>query len=525
MAISIDFGTSNTVVARWSPASGKAETIVLPSFSASSSGQPPLVPSLVYVEQAVPLQLQLGQQVLDRGLDLSGDPRYFAGFKRGIGAPIQGFAPELDGTNVTYELAGEWFLGALLAAIPDEPIELVITVPVDSFDTYRAWLTGTCQQLPWQKISLLDESTAAALGYGLSTGNVLVLDFGGGTVDFSLVRLSGKTDHNSKPLGFLLKFGGKALPESSQKPQLAKVLAKAGQNLGGTDIDRWIAEYIAAQQELRVTPLILRLAERLKIQLSLTETASEVLFDDRNFQTYEFHLTRAHLQEILTQNRLFDRLDELLNGVRQQALGQEMDLAQVDAVLLVGGTSQMPAILNWLSQHFLPAQIRQFKPFEAIAHGALEITQGLKVTDFLYHSYGIRYWDRRQNSHNWHRVINAGQPYPMTKPVELVLGASQENQQTIELLLGELGSDSNSTEIYFDGDRLITRSLSAGTTAVTILNQGAENIATLDPPGAPGSDRIRVEFQIDSNRCLRLTVYDLLTNSYITEDRVVAELS
>jgi molecular chaperone DnaK (HSP70) len=523
MAISIDFGTSNTVVARWNRASNQAETISLPSLSAIASGQPPLIPSLVYVEGTAPLALQVGQQVLDRGLDLSGDPRYFAAFKRGIGAPIQGFAPELDGTNVTYELVGTWFLEKLLSLLPDEPTELVMTVPVDSFDTYRAWLHNTCQKLPWEKVSLLDESTAAALGYGLTAGNVLVIDFGGGTVDFSLVRLTGSTG-NSKPLGFLMKFGGKALPESAQKPQLAKVLAKAGQNLGGTDIDRWIAEQIAAQQGLRVTTPILRIAEKLKIQLSLSPTATEVFFDDRSFETYEFHLTRDALAEILAQNRLFEQLEDLLNGVKQQAQRQEMDLAQVDAVLLVGGTSQMPAILKWLGQHFTPEQIRQFKPFEAIAHGALEITQGLEVTDFLYHSYGIRYWDRRQNCHSWHRVINAGQPYPMTKPVELILGASQAKQQTIELLLGELGSDRNNTEIYFDGDRLISRSLATGTTVVNILNQGAENIATLDPPGAPGSDRIRVEFQIDRQRCLRLTVYDLLTNRYITENQVVAEL-
>jgi molecular chaperone DnaK (HSP70) len=524
MAISIDFGTSNTVVARWNRASNQAETIRLPSLSSIASGQPPLIPSLIYVDRAAPLELTVGQQVLDRGLDLSGDSRYFAGFKRGIGAPIQGFAPELDGTNVTYELVGEWFLEKLLSVLPDEPTELVVTVPVDSFDTYRAWLHQTCQKLPWEKISLLDESTAAALGYGLTAGNVLVIDFGGGTIDFSLVRLAGATN-TSKPLGFLMKFGGKALPESGQKPNLAKVLAKAGQNLGGTDIDRWIAEHIAAKKGLRVTPSILRIAEKLKIQLSLSTTATEVFFDDRSFETYEFHLTRATLAEILAQNRLFEQLDDLLNGVKQQAQRQEIDLSQVDAVLLVGGTSQMPAILDWLGQHFTPAQIRQFKPFEAIAHGALEITQGLEVTDFLYHSYGIRYWDRRQNCHSWHRVINAGQPYPMAKPVELILGASQTNQQTIELLLGELGADRNNTEIYFDGDRLIARSLTAGTTAVTILNQGAENIATLDPPGAPGSDRIRVEFQIDRQRCLRLTVYDLLTNRYITEEQVVAELS
>jgi molecular chaperone DnaK (HSP70) len=492
MAISIDFGTSNTVIARWNSATGKAETINLPGLSTSSS--PPLIPSLVYWQNPA----VLGRSVLDQGLDLKDDPRYFSGFKRGIGTEFQGFLPEIAGQQLSFELVGEAFLAGILADVTDRDA-LVVTVPVDSFDTYRRWLSRTCENLAFDRISLLDESTAAALGYGLSSGTVLTIDFGGGTIDFSLVQLSTSTS-TAKPVGFLLKFGG-------------------------TDIDGWIADYIAAKQGLRVTPLIMRLAEKLKIQLSLQTTASEAFFDGKTFDTYEFNLTRAEFLEILQQQKLFDRLDDLLETVNQQALRQNLDIQSVDAVLIVGGTSQIPAIQEWIASRLDKTKIQQFKPFEAIAHGALEILQGLEVTDFLYHSYGIRYWDRRQNCHSWHRVINAGQPYPMSKPVELLLGASQENQPSIELLLGELGSDSSGTEVYFDGDRLITRNLAAGSNAIALLNAGAENIAPLAPMGFPGSDRIRVEFTVDADRCLRLTVYDLLTGEYLLFDRVVAELS
>jgi molecular chaperone DnaK (HSP70) len=519
MAISIDFGTSNTVIARWNAVTGQAETLSLPSLSSTNLGNPPLIPSLVYL-QTEPI---IGQAVIDRGLDIKDDPRYFAGFKRGIGTDIQGFLPEIDGQQVTFEFLGESFLAQILAAVSERE-ELVVTVPVDSFDTYRRWLGYTCEKLEFDRISLLDESTAAALGYGLTTGTVLTIDFGGGTVDFSLVQLSGNAQ-NSAPLGFLLKFGGKQITQSAQKPQLAKVLAKAGQSLGGTDLDRWVAEYLADQKGLRVTPLILRLAEKLKIQLSLQTTATEVFFDDRTFETYEFQLTRSEFLAILRQRQLFEQLDGLFEAVNQQAIRQNLDLQNIDAVLMVGGTSQIPAIQEWMAGKIDRNKINQFKPFEAIAHGALEITQGLEVTDFLYHSYGIRYWDRRQNCHNWHKVISEGQPYPMIKPVEIVLGASQENQPSIELLLGELGAASSGTEIYFDGDRLVTRNLTAGTSAVSLLNVGAENIAKLEPAGFPGRDRIRVEFTVDTKRCLRLTVYDLLTNQYLLSDQVVAELS
>ncbi len=524
MAISIDFGTSNTVIARWNPATQQAETINLPGLSLVAALNPPLIPSLVYVNNAATNDFMIGQAVRDRGLDIASDQRSFAGFKRGIGVKIQGFLPELDGLQITFEQVGEWFLQQVLRSIDLNNESLVVTVPVDSFDTYRSWLGRVCTQLSIEQVSLLDESTAAALGYGLDSGLILVIDGGGGTIDLSLVQLVATP---SQQLGFLLKFGNKVLDKSAQKPQLAKVIAKAGQNLGGTDIDRWIAEYLAAQQGLRVTSLILRLAEKLKIQLSAQTTATEVFFDDQAFETYEFQLTRTELDQILTDRELFTQLDELLKSINQQVEQQDMSLSSVDAVLLVGGTTQMPALQSWIAQHFEPSKIKNFKPFEAIAHGALQITQGLEVTDFLYHSYGIRYWDRRQNRHNWHRVINAGQPYPMNQPVEIMLGASQANQPSIELIIGELGTATGSTEIYFDGDRLITKNLATGVAVVRPLNDStaAKNIAQLDPLGFPGSDRIRVRFTVDRQRCLRLTVYDLLTSQNLIEDMVVAELS
>ena len=65
---------------------------------------------------------------------------------------------------------------------------------------------------------MLDEPTAAALGYGLTDqGTLLVVDFGGGTLDLSLVSLDQGTQAKTKPLGFLLKWGDKNLGENSQQ--------------------------------------------------------------------------------------------------------------------------------------------------------------------------------------------------------------------------------------------------------------------------------------------------------------------
>ena len=109
----------------------------------------------------------------------------------------------MEGTVVTFETIGEWFLNTLIQQLKDEtanPLEsLVLTVPVDSFETYRHWLSKVCQGWNIEQVRLLDEPTAAALGYGTTTEKLLlVLDFGGGTVDLSLVQLETENIQNNQ---------------------------------------------------------------------------------------------------------------------------------------------------------------------------------------------------------------------------------------------------------------------------------------------------------------------------------------
>jgi molecular chaperone DnaK (HSP70) len=533
MAIAIDFGTSNTVIARWNRATQQPETLTLPGMTWKTAQNPPLIPSLVYVENATDGTVVVGQAVRDRALDLGSNPRFFRNFKRGIGSQIQGFLPELDNTTISFEQVGHWFLTQVIQQLkttePEAGESLVFTVPVDSFEAYRHWLGRVCESLQVERVRMLDEPTAAALGYGLADQELLlVIDFGGGTLDLSLVRLDGGSQAKSKPLGFILKWGDKSFAEKSgQKPKVARVLAKAGQNLGGSDIDNWLVDHFAATQGFAVTPLTTRLAERVKIQLSLQSQTQEVFFNDETFESYELQLTRSQFEDILQQHQFFERLDACITQVLQQAKRQGLGVTDIDAVLLVGGTVQIPAVQTWVKQYFDASKIRCEKPFEAIAQGALQLSQGIELQDFLYHSYGIRYWDRRNNSHNWHPVIRAGQAYPMTNPVELVLGASLNNQPSIELIVGELGADSDHTEVYFDGDRLVTRRIAGTQTQVLPLNDrdGARSIATLDPPGHPGSDRIKVQFRVDDQRFLRITVEDLLALRTLVQDQPVVQLS
>ncbi len=525
MSLAIDFGTSNTVVARWNPVTQQAETVALPGVSLSQGGSPPLVPSLVYWEQEGSV---IGQAVRDRGLDLKNDPRFFRGFKRGIGSDVQGFLPELDGKSLSFEAIGEAFLQQTLAAVKQVPLpldSLVVTVPVDSFEAYRHWL-GSALGDAVENVRMLDEPTAAALGYGMADCDLLlVVDFGGGTLDLSLVQL--EREQVKKATGFVLKWGQKDFSEqSAQRVEVAKVLAKAGQNLGGTDLDGWLAEALAGQYGFEPTPLVMRLAERLKISLSLQQNASETYFDDESFESYELKASREQFEALLRSKGFFEQLDKAMEQVLQQARRQGVKVDDIEGVLLVGGTSQIPAVQDWLKGYFEEGKIRSDRPFEAIAQGALQLAQGIEIKDFLYHRYGIRYWNNRINGHDWHPIIQAGQSYPMPEPVMFTFGASVENQPGIEVVLGELGAETSTTEVYFDGDRLITRSLATGQSAVQPLNdKDGSRVINLDPFGNPGVDRIQVFFRVDGDRFLRMTVEDVLTLNTLVDDQVVLQLS
>ena len=544
--LAIDFGTSNTVVAQL--IDDEPHVLNLPGLSRQDPNNPPTIPSQVYVEDARIGKVVVGQAVSDRGFDVKSDPRYFRNFKRGIGVDVMGFVPELDGVEVTSELVGQWFLREIVTAThaylaanasADDSADpqadsWVFTVPVDSFEAYRQWLSRTASALGVEQLQLLDEPTAAALDYGLQERrNLLIVDFGGGTLDLALIQPAPTT--GGRAWGTFIKWGGASLKKDRKSPGTARVLAKAAQTLGGADLDRWLAEAWCQMHNLRNNRLIERLAERVKIALSDTDEATEVFFDDETFRSIDLTAKRSQFDSLLKHNKLFERLDTALKQVLLQASQRGVERDTIDAVVAVGGTCKIPAILDWLEAQFGSDRVFASEPLEAIAKGALQLGTGLEVRDFLYHSYGIRYWNHRSNSHDWHPLIDAGLPYPLPEPVELVLGASIENQPSIELVIGELGESNEAVEVYFSDGQLLTRQRSADSSghgtarydrSVQALNDTdeARTMAQLKPLGQPGSDRLVLQFQVDASRRLCVTIEDLLSAELLLENQPIIEL-
>jgi len=520
---SLDFGTTNTLLGRWIHTK-QPETLSLPGLSVPNL---PMIPSLLYVHDAQSGQVSVGHEVIAQGLDNSSDPRFFSNFKRGIGSSVQGFTPILDGEEVTFEQVGSWFLQHVLGKLAQQENtfeDLVLTVPVNSFEPYRFWLTGIAQSLSASKIQLLDESTAAALGYGLRTENLMVvIDFGGGTLDLTLIQPAFADD---RPVGFLVKWGQKVLGQKDQRTPIAKVLAKVGLNLGGTDIDGWLADDLAKEHDIRPPQRLQRLAEQIKVRLS-SETEVEETFGGKE-DTLTYTYSRQRLERLLAAQGFFDQLSEAVERINAQARQRGIEEQDLTAVLLVGGTALIPSVQQWVRQKFPTPKIYSDRPFDAVVQGALYLGRGFQqVQDFLYNSYGIRYWDHKQACHNWHPLFKAGTPYPTAKAYELVLGASVSSQPSIELVIGEWGNANEATEVFFDGTRLVTRKTSGNTPDVRSLNDTEEGrtIARLQPLGYPGKDRIKVLFRVDEQKTLRIIVSDLETQKILLEDTPVVELS
>lgn len=507
--LAIDLGSSTTVVAYQAPGA-EPQLLALPPYSSS---EPVVVPTLLWLSDPARSRPLIGRQVLEAGLAHGDGPELHRDFKRQIGAgPGGGLAATEPapgaGLPLTPEQAGALLLRQLWAALPAnlEPQRLVLTAPIDSYVRYRQWLQAVCSELAVPELALVDEPTAAAIGAGLPAGStVLVVDLGGGTIDLSLVALEGG-EGRPAPMAQLLRFAGRTLGSSGQALRCARVIGKAGLALGGRDLDRWIAAELCPGAPLD-GPL-LQAAESLKCQLSSQEEALALWSPPGSDQPPQpLRLSRSGLEALLRQRGLLAQLDGLLEEVLAAARREGLALAQITAVLPVGGSSRIPLIRQWLSERCSGMPLRNERPVEAVALGALALTLGVQVRDVLRHGVSLRCWDQRSGRHHWQPLFVAGQAWPSERPLELVLACSSPNQQALELVLGEPDNEQRS-EVVFEGGLPVLRQRPAGQGRVRAWSTQPAPLA-LDAPGQPGEDCLRLAFQVDGRGQLVLEATDL----------------
>ncbi|HEY9850271.1 MAG TPA: Hsp70 family protein [Leptolyngbyaceae cyanobacterium] len=516
--IAIDFGTSNTVVSTIDPVTQTPKTLRFNSISRgfeTPSGQVFVVPTLVYVQKEN--SLVFGEQVRSQRLGYSQPQRFFQAFKRDLAADFQPPPRQIDGNSYTAELVSEAFIKEIWQQLSKEnlqPDRVVFTVPVGAFERYLDWFRDVAEKLHIPEVQIVDESTAAALGYAVQRPGavVLVVDFGGGTLDLSLVRT-------------VAASGGK-------KVLKAEVIAKSDAYVGGVDIDVWIVEnYLrqinSSKQEVKEIGWqnLLEVAERLKIQLSTAPEAKDSWFDDENFIAHELKLTRDELEEILESQQLLEQLREALDEVMAVGYGKGISKSDIEQVALVGGSCLIPAVQQLIISYFGRSKVKVGKPFEAIAHGALTLPQLVEVEDYLRHGYAIRLWEPQLKTYSYFPLFEKGNKYPCRREEPLVLQVALEGQREIRLDIGEI-ADTSQAEVTFDAQGRMTSSQLQHQSEFRSLESHHQEVcvAHLDPPGQVGIDRVEVIFEVNQGRMLLATVKDLLTGKLLVERGAIAKL-
>ncbi|MBI4245641.1 MAG: Fe-S protein assembly chaperone HscA [Candidatus Rokubacteria bacterium] len=365
--IGIDLGTTNSLVAYVDDRTG------LPCVIPGGDGRA-LLPSVVAFMPAgilvgEPAKRQLVRRpeatvysvkrFMGRGYeDVKDELRYFPFTVR----PADGIVRlEVGGRQITPPEVSAIILRALkerAEAHFGEPIEkAVITVPAYFNDSQRQATRDAGRIAGLDVVRIVNEPTAASLAYGLhrlQEGVIAVYDLGGGTFDISILRVENG---------------------------IFEVLATNGDtHLGGDDFDRvlmlWLLEDIQARhhRELACRPVDLghdaevmqelRLAaEAAKIRLSSEERTQLVIpFEDF---TYHREITRAELERLIG-----PLVAKTLGPCRTALADAGLTTGQVDAVVLVGGSTRVPLVRRRVEELFGRSPRSQLNPDEVVALGA-----------------------------------------------------------------------------------------------------------------------------------------------------------
>ena len=460
--IGIDLGTTNSCVA----VIEGGEPVVIPNAEGART-----TPSVVAFSKTG--ERMVGQVAKRQAI--TNPERTVSSIKREMGT---NYKVTIDGKSYTPQEISAMILQKLKAdaeAYLGEPVtSAVITVPAYFTDAQRQATKDAGKIAGLDVKRIINEPTAAALSYGVDKDNdqkVMVYDLGGGTFDVSIIEM------------------GDGVQE---------VLATAGNNrLGGDDFDQrimdWILNSFKAEQGIDLSgdkmamQRIKEAAEKAKIELSgVTSAAINLPFitaDATGPKHLDMTLSRAKFNELTA-----DLVETTMGPVRQALSDSGLSIGDISKVLLVGGSSRIPAVQEAVKNFIGKDPFKGINPDECVAIGASiqagvlggEV-QGLLLLDVTPLSLGVETMGGVMT-----KIIDRNTTIPTKKSQIFSTAADGQTQVEVNVLQGE-------REFARDNKQLGLFKL--------------DGIA----PAPRGIPQIEVTFDIDANGIVNVSAKDLGT--------------
>ena len=364
------------------------------------------------------------------------------------------------------------------ASLGETVDKAVITVPAYFNDNQRQATKDAGEIAGLQVVRIINEPTAASLAYGLDKANkdlkILVFDFGGGTLDVTIMEMGGGV------------FQVKSTSGDTQ--------------LGGTDMDNTLVEYILQefknQSSLDVRndkAALMRVregAEKAKIELSNVITTEINL----PFLAYEPTSGPKNLVLQLPRSKLEDLLRPIVERCRSpmmQALQDaKLNPADIDKIILIGGPTRMPIVRQLVANVMGKEPEGGIDPMEAVALGAAvqgaiiagDVSTDILLVDVTPLTLGVEVLGGLKEP-----LIEKNTTIPTKKSKVFTTAADYQTSVTIHIVQGE-------------------RSM-----ASDCVSLGMFNLSGI-PPAPRGVPQVEVAFDIDANGILNVTAKDLATS-------------
>ena len=352
----------------------------------------------------------------------------------------------------------------------------VITVPAYFNDNQRQATKDAGTIAGLEVVRIINEPTAASLSFGLDKNKedmkILVFDFGGGTLDVTIMEMGGG---------------------------VFEVMSTSGDTqLGGSDMDKAIIDYVVDEfrkkegvdlsNDSTAMTRIKEGGEKAKIELStVMETEINLPFiaqDSSGSKNLEVKLTRAKLDDLV--NPIVQRCKSSIDKAIEDAKIPKTDITKI---VLVGGPTRMPIVRKFVSDTVGKEAESGVDPMEAVAFGAAvqagiiagDVTNDIVLLDVTPLTLGIETLGGVREP-----IIERNTTIPTSKDKTFTTAADSQTAVTINVVQGE--------------SPMVADNVSLGSFNLTEI-----------PPAPRGVPQINVKFDIDANGIINVTAKDLGT--------------